>query len=153
MKRLASQLSLILAALAATPAALAGADVLKCVDNNGRVTLTDQPCGAHARTERLTAASALNTPPEFDAATGSSFSGGSGTSGTVSSGDESLPPTTAVQRYAAPPAMVRQHEWRPQVPQRSRPLARDVATMKAARAQLLLLDSERQPRPHLATID
>ena len=49
MKRLASQLSLIIAALAATPAALAGSDILKCVDGAGHVTLTDQPCESGRR--------------------------------------------------------------------------------------------------------
>ncbi|MFC5479269.1 DUF4124 domain-containing protein [Massilia suwonensis] len=129
MKRLASQLTLICAAIAATPAALAGSDILKCVDGAGHVTLTDQPCESGAQATRLV-----------------SNAGAEASVGTA----ETRP--LAVQRYEAPPAMHRQQAWRPQVPQRDRPLARDVATLKAARAQLLLIDSERHARPSLATI-
>jgi hypothetical protein len=144
MKRLASQLSLILAALAATPVALAGSDILKCVDGKGRVTLTDQPCEGGARSERMMAASALNTA-------GDSMLGSSDGGSTGSGGDEPQS-TVIVQRYAAHPSMERQHDWRPRVPKRERPLARDVETLKAARAQMLLSESERQPRPQLATL-
>ena len=131
MKRLASQLSLIIAALAATPAALAGSDILKCVDGAGHVTLTDQPCESGARATRLSA----NAAPE-----GAAESSGAGEVQPVS-----------LQRYEASPAMVNQQSWRPRVPQRDRPLARDVATLKAARAQMMLLDADRQ-QPQLATI-
>jgi hypothetical protein len=130
MKRLASQLSLIIAALAATPAALAGSEILKCVDGAGHVTLTDQPCESGARATRLMA----------NAAPGSAME---------PSGDVQ---PVSVQRYEAPPAMVEQQSWRPRVPQRDRPLARDVATLKAARAQMMLIDADRPSRPTLATI-
>jgi len=135
MKRLASQaaqLSLILAALAAAPAVLAGSEVLKCVDASGHVTLTDQPCEAGSQATRLTAGApetAAEAPAPGEAAQG-----------------------IAVQRYEAPPRLLRQHDWRPRVAQHDRPLARDVATLKAARAQLMLIDAVRQPRPQLATI-
>ena len=135
MKRLASQvaqLSLILAALAAAPAVLAGSEVLKCVDASGHVTLTDQPCEAGSQVTRLTAGTpdtAAAEAPASEAAQG-----------------------ITVQRYEAPPRMLRQQDWRPRVAQRDRPLARDVATLKAARAQLMLIDAVRQPRPQLATI-
>lgn len=129
MKRLASQLTLMCAALAAMPAALAGSEILKCVDGAGHVTLTDQPCESGSQATRLVS----NAAPEQSAGAA-----------------ETRP--LAVQRYEAPPAMHRQQAWRPQVAQRDRPLARDVATLKAARAQLLLIDSERHARPSLATI-
>ena len=136
MKRLASQLTLAqlmlsLAAVAATPAVLAGSDILKCVDGAGHITLTDQPCESGAQATRLVS----NAAPEQYASAGSA---------------ETRP--LAVQRYEAPPALHRQQAWRAQVAQRDRPLARDVATLKAARAQLLLIDSERHARPSLATI-
>lgn len=155
MKRLASQLSIILTALTATPAALAGADILKCVDHAGRVTLTDQPCDGAARVSKLAAATALNTPA--DSMQGASGGGATGSGGGEEAPASALPAESApaavtVQRYAAPPAMERQHDWRPRVPRRDRPLARDVATLKAARAQLMLIDADRQPRPRLATI-
>ena len=64
MKHLAT-LSFTLAALAAAPAALAGSEILKCVDRAGNVTLTDQPCESGARATRMvsTAASAPAAAP------------------------------------------------------------------------------------------
>ena len=134
MKRLATQLSIVFAAIAAAPAALAGSEVLKCVDVEGHVTLTDQPCESGARMTRLVAGSApegvQDTPAQAAAM-----------------------PAPMVQRHQAAPALERQQSWRPRIPaQTDRPLARDVATLKAARAQLLLIDSDRTRRPTLATI-
>lgn len=134
MKRLATQLSIVFAAIAAAPAALAGSEVLKCVDMEGHVTLTDQPCESGARSTRLVTAAAPETAAETPA-------------------PADAPQAPAVQRYEAAPALQRQHAWRPRVAaQPDRPLARDVATLKAARAQLLLIDSDRVRRPTLATI-
>jgi hypothetical protein len=56
----------------------------------------------------------------------------------------------SVQRYEPPQALQRHQEWRPRVANRARPLASDVATLKAARAQLLLSDAYRQPQTRLA---
>jgi hypothetical protein len=135
MKRLASQLTLVFAAitaaLAAPSAALAGSDILKCVDAGGHVTLTDQPCESGAQATRLVS----NAAPEGAPAP---------------AGSEAHP--LAVQRYEAPHALQRQQAWRPRVAQADRPLARDVATLKAARAQLLLIDADRHARPTLAAI-
>ena len=133
MKRLATQLSFVFAAIAAAPAALAGSDILKCVDGAGHVTLTDQPCESGARATRLASAA---TPESA--------------SDTPAAGSEAQPVT--VQRYEAPPALVHQQTWRARVPNRDRALARDVATLKAARAQLLLSDAVRPSRPRLAGI-
>ena len=132
MKRLATQLSFVFAAIAAAPAALAGSDILKCVDGAGHVTLTDQPCESGARATRLVSASTQEAAPDAPAPA------------------EVHP--LAVQRYEAPPALVQQQTWRPRVPNRDRALARDVATLKAARAQLLLSDAVRPSRPALAGI-
>jgi hypothetical protein len=135
MKRPASQLPLAqlflsFAALAATPAALAGSEVLKCVDAAGHVTLTDQPCESGAQPTRLVSVAVAESAP---------------------AAAEARQP--AVQRYEAPHALQRQQAWRPRVEQvqRDRPLARDVATLKEARAQLLVIDAERHARPTLAT--
>ncbi|MEW6369845.1 MAG: DUF4124 domain-containing protein [Pseudomonadota bacterium] len=141
MKRLASQLSLMLAALAAAPAALAGTEILKCVDRAGHVTLTDQPCEGAARATRMTPGSASE----------SASYGGSGATSATGSGSGAEPQAAPLQRYAATPTMHRQQDWRPRMPARDRPLARDVATLKAARAQMMLLDADRQ-QPQLATI-
>lgn len=129
MKRLASQLSLVFAAFAAAPAALAGSEVLKCVDAGGHVTLTDQACESGSRVTRLSSGSAPESAPAVA---------------------EMQP--VAVQRYEAAPALVRQHTWRPRVAKNDRPLASDVATLKAARAQLMLIDADRTHRPTLAGI-
>jgi hypothetical protein len=42
-----------LAAAVAAPVAMAGNDIVKCVDADGHVTLTDQPCDTGAATVRL----------------------------------------------------------------------------------------------------
>lgn len=131
MKRLAS-LSLVLAAIAATPAALAGSEILKCVDSAGNVTLTDQPCESGSRATRMVVGSPAAPAPLQDAAIAADTAADAGQV-------QALP----VQRFAASPRMHQQHDWRPRMPQRDRPLARDVATLKAARAQLLLSDADR----------
>lgn len=131
--RILASLSISLAALAAAPAALAGSEILKCVDGAGNVTLTDQPCESGARATRMTAASPA---PVQDASM-------PGASVVESAPEAGQLQATPVQRFAASPRMHQQHDWRPRMPQRDRPLARDVATLKAARAQLLLLDSDR----------
>jgi len=137
MKHLASQLTLkltlVLAAVAAAPAALAGSEILKCVDAGGHVTLTDQPCEGGAQATRLVNGAGSEGPAAAPVATA-----------------EAHP--LAVQRHEAPQSMLRQQNWRPKVAQPDRALARDVATLKAARAQLLVIDADRHARPTLATI-
>ncbi|MFC3458683.1 DUF4124 domain-containing protein [Massilia haematophila] len=142
MKQLASHLCLMLAAVAAAPAALAGTEVLKCVDRAGHVTLTDQPCEGAARVTRMS----------FGSTSESASQGGSGSTSATASGSGVEPQGVPLQRYAATPRMQQQHDWRPRMPTRDRPLARDVATLKAARAQMMLLDADRQPQPQLATL-
>ena len=133
MKHLAT-LRLTLAALAAAPAALAGSEILKCVDGAGNVTLTDQPCESGARATRMTLASPSpsGSPAAQDA-----------DPAIVDATPAADAHPMAVQRFAASPRMQQQHDWRPRMPPRDRPLARDVATLKAARAQLLLSDADR----------
>ena len=60
MKRPVRLLSIVAAALLAAPA-LAG-EIVKCVDSNGHVTLTDQPCESGAATVRLS--QDTGTPPQ-----------------------------------------------------------------------------------------
>ncbi|MGJ7918054.1 DUF4124 domain-containing protein [Massilia sp. LXY-6] len=62
MKRPVRLLSMIAAAAlwaAAVPAATAGNEIVKCVDANGHVTLTDQPCEAGAATVKLSSETRL----------------------------------------------------------------------------------------------
>jgi hypothetical protein len=42
-----------LSAAMAAPAAMAGNEIVKCIDANGHVTLTDQPCEGGAATVKL----------------------------------------------------------------------------------------------------
>jgi hypothetical protein len=57
MKRPDKLLSMIaaaaLSAAVAAPVAMAGNDIVKCVDAEGHVTLTDQPCDTGSATVRL----------------------------------------------------------------------------------------------------
>lgn len=139
MKHLAT-LSLILAALAAAPAALAGSDILKCVDGAGNVTLTDQPCESGARATRMSVASPSSSPSGSPSGSPAAQDAGPAI---VDATPAAEAHPMAVQRFAASPRMQQQHDWRPRMPPRDRPLARDVATLKAARAQLLLSDADR----------
>lgn len=117
-------LSMFCVALAA-PAAHAGTDIVKCVDGAGRVTLTDQPCEGGATTVRLAsmpAAEGVTRVQPYPLAADSA----------------TLPPPAVHRRIAAPRA-------------KARPLTRDVATLKAARAQFLLGDTS--GKQTLATLD
>jgi hypothetical protein len=143
MRHPACQISLILAALAAAPAALAGPDILKCVDRNGHITLTDQPCAPGSSTQRLVLPD--DTPTS---------QGTSGAAGTTSSGGfEPVPAPAASQRpehYEGPAPVPPRGKWRPPAAKRSA-LSRDEATLKAAHLQLLIKDGTRQGR--LARLD
>jgi hypothetical protein len=122
-------LSMLVAALAApaAPVAYAGSDIVKCVDGEGRVTLTDQACDSGTTTVRL-----ANSPAD---------------EGITRAEAHPL----AVEHGVLPPAPALQ---RRQVMQRvkAKPMMRDVATLKAARAQLLLLDAGAK-QTTLATLD
>lgn len=121
-------LSTLVAALAATAAwpAYAGADIVKCVDGAGRVTLTDQRCENGATMVRL-----ANTPA-----------------------DEGItraePHPLAVEQGTLPPAPLLRRQPAPRA--KAKPMTRDVATLKEARAQLLLMDAG-AAKQTLATLD
>jgi Domain of unknown function (DUF4124) len=122
MKRPVRLLSLIAAAVLAAPA-LAG-EIVKCVDSNGHVTLTDQPCTADAATVPLARDAARDT-----------------TAGSVAA--------PVPQRHVLPAAELPQTAWkRPNLATPAR-LARDIATLKEARRMLMLQDA----RPRLAGLD
>jgi hypothetical protein len=145
MKRHASQLSFILAALACAPAALAGSEIVKCVDRAGHVTLTDQPCGGNAATVHLTQA-APAAPAEVLVQGEPQTDGGvEGFADVAAAGYAGQ-----LERHAASPGLLRQSNWRTPPPPRSKPLAPDVATLKAARLQLQMMDSAAKRQPRLA---
>lgn len=118
MKRPVTLLSIIAATWLAAPVAMAGNDILKCVDAQGHVTLTDQPCEGGATTVRVSAY-------------------GGGTSSATSL--EAPPP----QRHLLPVADLRQASWQRPLVEHTAPLARDVATLKAAKRALLLMEAPR----------
>ncbi len=107
---------LFFSALLVTVPAFAGQEVLKCTDAEGNVTLTDRPCdGADDATVLVTAGA----------------------------------PPPAVQRSPARPYAPgvllprRQPSYKPMPP--SRIMSRDVATLKAARITMHLLDGPASP--------
>jgi hypothetical protein len=118
--------SILAAALAASaaPAVYAGADIVKCVDGAGRITLTDQPCNGSTTTVRLPSS------PADEGVT------------------RTEPYPLAVEQGTLPPA-VQRRQATPRV--KAKPMTRDVATLKAARAQFLLLDAG--GKQTLATLD
>jgi hypothetical protein len=128
MKRHACQLSLIIAALAAAPAALAGGQVIKCVAPDGQVTLTDQPCSDGAAAVKLESETGPQEPAPPRPALQPALQ--------HFPAQRTMPPRTALSRPVA----------------RRAALPRDVATLKEARAQLMLMDGRGQ-HPRLATLD
>lgn len=108
----------------------AGTEVIKCTDESGHVTLTDQPCKGEAAQVVLSAAAAPAPAPEvtMDEAAPAVSSGATRYQLT------NLPPSPRLRaRLRAAPYT--------QVQAPGRTLARDVATLKEARRTLMLLDS------------
>ena len=113
--------ALLLAGLIAASAAFAGPDIVKCTDSAGHVTLTDEPC--HEGSETVLVPGGAQTPAAED-------------------GEHPLAVTriAATERVAAPRSAVRADNWvKKAMPERM--LARDVATLKAARATMQLQDN------------
>ena len=106
----------------------AGTEIIKCTDDAGRVTLTDQSCkGEDAAQVLVTEATA---PEALPAAMPASEAAPAVSGSTTRYQLTNLPPSPRMR--AAPYTQV-------QAPGRS--LARDVATLKEARRTLMLLDS------------
>lgn len=126
MMRPVHLMSMFAAMILAAPVALAGNEIVKCVDADGRVTLTDQPCGARASTVRLDQDRTASQSP----------------SQSQSQPQPQFQPD--VQRHVLPAADLRQ--WRRPDLSRAAPLKQDVATLRAAHRMLMLQDA----RPTLA---
>jgi len=117
-----ARLLCMIAAVALAAPALAG-EIVKCVDSDGHVTLTDQPCASGAATMPM--ARDLPAPAARDMA------------------------VPVAQRHMLPVAELPRVEWkRPNLAAPSK-LARDVATLKEARRMLMLQDA----RPRLAGLN
>lgn len=117
--------TIFIAAMLAASAAFAGADIVKCVDQNGNVTLTDAQCGDSAAAVPTQAAAA--EPAEQVLA--------------EDAGQPAAPALrrAAPQRVAYAPQTVQHDNWSQARPT-GRMLARDVETLKAARLSMRVLD-------------
>lgn len=133
MKQPVCQLSLVVLAAVAAPCALASPDILKCVDGNGHITLTDQPCPAGSRVSLVIADAAPAAPAM---AAGATLAGPSGAAGATGAGGDEL----QVEHLSLPP--VPRNNWRPATGKRAR-LPRDEATLRGAHSQLMLEENAR----------
>ena len=127
MKRILCHLGLLATVTIAAPAALAQNPIVKCVDNAGRVTLTDMPCEAGTTTVRM-----------------ANMAGQEGVTRVT-------PYPLVAERAVLPPARTLQRQAVPMERVAARPLSSDVATLKAARAQFLTGDV--RGRESLATLE
>jgi hypothetical protein len=127
MKRHICQLCLLAATTMAAPAAFSESTILKCVDDAGRVTLTDRSCDSGSTTVRVASMPANDGVSRV-------------TPYPLVAEPSVLPPPRALQRSHAPLERVA-----------AKPLASDVATLKAARAQFVLSDV--RSTPTLAGLD
>ncbi|WP_426172665.1 DUF4124 domain-containing protein [Massilia sp. TWR1-2-2] len=129
--------SLLLTAMFAASAAFANsADIVKCVDQDGRVTLTDNQCSAGVQTVVVAASAEAPATQAADAHA-------------VDPAAAAPAPARRVTRMAFTPMPIQHDSW--SAPRgKSRMLARDVETLKAARLSMQVLDqasaSTRQQR-------
>lgn len=111
---------LALAGVLAVPA-FAGGDIVKCVDADGHVTITDSQCGNGAG--KVLVPAAMNTAP----------------------GESVAPVRAAAQRVVLAPEPVQHDNWVDPRPH-SKMLSRDAETLKAARMSLQVMDEARTQR-------
>jgi hypothetical protein len=120
--------SILFSGLIAASSAFGGSDIVKCVDQSGHVTLTDEPCGPGVQTVELAAAS--DQPPGVPAA---------------SDEPADAPAAAAVQhgRAIEHVALARTpmgHDNWVKKPGATHMLSRDVATLKMARFNMQVMD-------------
>lgn len=123
--------AIVILGLFGASSTFAGSEIVKCVDADGKVTLTDAACPTSAQVVALVA--------------GASDSDNGNNAATGDMGDSATAPAAApaVDRYY--PAYVPQRRQLPVVKhQASGSLARDVATLQVARSNLRLLDNAAQ---------
>ena len=135
MNRTTIRSSLLLTALFAASAAFASsADIVKCVGQDGHVTLTDSQC--RAGVQSVVVAASAETPavaaPEVHA---------------IEAGTVAAPPVRRITRLAYTPAPFQHDSW--SAPRaKNRLLARDVETLKAARLSRKVLDQASASAKH-----
>ena len=135
MNRQTFRTSIFIASMLAASAAFAGADIVKCVDNSGRVTLTDSQCSEGVQT--VVVAGAADVPP-------------SAADQAPAADTAALQPQaarrTSIERIVLAPAQLRHDSW--SAPRAGRMLARDVETLKAARVSMQVLDEASSSQRH-----
>lgn len=134
--------TIFITAMLAASAAFAGGDIVKCVDQSGKVTLTDGQCSDGTQAVVLEAEGSAAAPAE---------------SVVAADADQPAAPVVrraATQRVAYAPQPVQHDSWSAPRPA-SRMLARDVETLKAARLSMQVLDdaSSSTRRPRLAGLN
>jgi hypothetical protein len=128
MNRQTFRSSIFMVAMLAASAAFANADnIVKCVDQNGKVTLTDAECGEGIKTVVVTAGT----------------EGGPTASTDIEAEDGAIAAAApvarrAAQRVAYSPPPVQHDNWTAR--RASKMLSRDVETLKAARLSMRVLD-------------
>lgn len=128
--------SIFITAMLAASAAFASGDIVKCVDQQGKITLTDAQCGAGA--QAVLAAADAPAPAAAD----------------VQAEDGvAIAPAAPALRRAAPqrvaflPAPVQHDSW--STPKASaKMLSRDVETLKAARMSMRVMDEASASNRH-----
>lgn len=132
MNRQTFRSSIFITAMFAASAAFAGGDIVKCVDQAGKVTLTENQCSEGVQTVLVTGdAPAVATEA-------------SATDATLT-----VAPVArrTIQRVAYTPAAIQHDSWT--APKSNgRPLARDVETLKAARLSMKVLDEASSTSRH-----
>ena len=114
--------SIFIAAILTASAAFAGGDIVKCVDQNGHVTLTENQCSEGVQTVLV--------------------AGGSETPAALSSEAAPAPaaaPARRVQRIVYIPEAIQHDSLAASLP-RAKMLSRDAATLKAARTSMQVMD-------------
>jgi hypothetical protein len=131
MNRQTIRSSIFFTAMLAASAAFAGGDIVKCVDQAGKVTLTENQCSEGVQTVLVTgdapavASEAAAADPTVQAA----------------------PARRAVQRLSYAPVAIQHDNWTAPKSM-ARPLARDVETLKAARISMQVLDEASSTSRH-----
>lgn len=137
--------SMFFAGLMLSSSVFADAEIVKCIDGDGKVTLTDARCPASAQLVAVVATSAQPSTADDTAGSGAEEDyalalGGDNASVPAAAAETSAP---TIERYNS--AAVWTKRDLPGVRKyASGTLARDVATLKAARHSLMLQDSAAQ---------
>lgn len=129
MNRQTFRSSIFITAMLAASAAFAAGDIVKCVDQDGKVTLTENQCSEGIQTVLVTG----DAPAVANDA---------------AAADPMAPAARrAIQRVSYAPVAIQHDNWTAPKSM-ARPLARDVETLKAARISMQVLDEASSTSRH-----